>query len=156
MEDTANLIRNRLRGLGERGVLRSFAELPEKSGKLAFRFRWLHGAEFTLEAVPDKKSLVMAAVLPSVQNRSFMDTDLRKFIKNCSSDALLDHRRVDAEKATLSYKNQRGNVSLNMRVLDDDFAYAVTKILNVTNELFKYIQLYHIEYLYQYFGLPEE
>ena len=141
--------------LADRGVFQGWSESSAR-GRTSFRFRWLLGHEFNLVADPEKGELVLRDLLPGVEHRSFIDSDLRRFVANRIDPALPPHRRLDADRVTVTYTNRRQNVSLVMRVLAADYEYASRALLGLANDLFTHLQLNHVDYLVRSFGLPEE
>ena len=155
-EIAVDITRKRLRSYSDRGVFQGFGETDGRSGKTIFRFRWLLGNQFCLVLDPEKKELVVKDLLPSIDNRSFIDSDLRRFVA-CRTDTKLPaHRRLDPDVATLSYTNRKKSVSLVMRVQEDQYEQALKTLLGVLNDLFAYLHLYHIDYLHRNFAVPEE
>ena len=151
-----DLVRERLKGLSERGVFRGWSETEGRGGQTVFRFRWLLDAEFTLMVDPLRSELVAKDLLVSVAYPSVFDRDLRRFAAGRSDPALPAHRRLDGEQVTLTYQNRRQAVSLRLKVQPGSFPYALKALLGTINDLFTYLNLYHIDYLQQYFGVPEE
>jgi hypothetical protein len=155
-----DVIRQALQHYSDKGVFQGFAEFQGRGDKTGFSFRWLLGREFTLVLDPKKSELVVKNLLPEVENYSFIDSDLRKFVSDRSNPKLPLHRRLDPGRATLAYSNRKQsgnrNVSLVMRVAEDEYGYAVKMLLSTVNDLFTHLHLYHIDYLQQNFGVPEE
>ena len=149
-------IRKRVQTLHERGVFQAPVEEAGRAGKRVFRFRWLLGTEFVLECDPAKRRLKIRDLLPFVEKRSFLDDDLRRFVAGRTDKSLPAHRRVDPKRAELAYTNHRQSVSLIMNVHDGQYAYAVTALLKVANQLFAHLRLHHIGFLHRHFGLREE
>ena len=157
MADPAvDVVRHQLKHYLDTGVFMSLSEAEGRSGKKTFRFRWLLNREFALTVDPNKARLVADSLLPEVENRSFIDKDLRRFIAGRAMAELPRHRRVDPAAAALGYTNRKGAVSLHLQVLDGRVEYGLKALLRTINELFSYLQLSHIDYLHRNFGLPEE
>ena len=150
---STEIVRERIKSLVDRGVFNGCEETFDRSGKLCIRFRWLLGREFLLEYDPEKQRLTAKDIFPTIKHRSFIDNDLRKFI---ASSNYPDHRRIDREKSALTYTNKKQQISLVMTIYDDHLSYGVGALLNIINELFKQIGLYHTGYLHQQLGVPEE
>lgn len=149
-------MRHRVQSLAERGVFQGWRESAERQGRTTFRFRWLLGHEFVLGADPIKRELTAKDLLPGIENRSFIDADLRRFVATRSAAGLPTHRRLDPDRVALTYRNRGGKASLVMQVLSGDDEYPVTALLGQINELFSHLQLNHIDYLQRAFGVPEE
>jgi hypothetical protein len=157
---TTDVIRQSLQHYSDRGVFQGFAEIQGRGDKTVFSFRWLLGSEFTLLVDLKKSELVVKNLLPEIENYSFIDADLRKFTGARSDPKLPRHRRLDPDRAILSYTNRKQNgkqnVSLVVRVVEDEYGYALRMLLSTLNDLFTYLHLYHVDYLQQNFRVPEE
>ena len=152
----SDLIRARLKDLHTRGVFKSFNGRQDRAGRLIVQFSWLMGQEFIFVIDASKGEVVVKNLLPKIEGRSFMNKDLRQFIVNRTDKKLPAHRRVNPRHAEIFYKNYKQNVWLTMAVYNNQYAYAVGALLKTINDLFSYLSLYHIDYLYHNFGLPEE
>lgn len=137
----ADIIRQRIQGLHERGVFRHVEESAANSGKIIFQFHWLLDQTFSLEFNPVKKQLRINNLLPNVTNRSFMDKDLRQLI---------------ADEHNLIYQNRKRSVSLLFPMQEKKIGESLTLLFGVINALFTHIGLYHTDYLHQQLGIPEE
>ena len=151
-----DLINARIKALYERGVFQGFSHGQLMAGKKIFRFRWLMGKEFILEYDSLKGVIKVKDLLPNVENSSLIDKELRAFIAGRASESLPAHRRVNLDRVTLIYTNRKQLVSLTAQVNGDQYDYAITRLLRVISDLFSYMRLYHVSYLYQHFDLPEE
>ena len=151
-----DIVRARVKHYADRGVFQGYVESDVGRGKTAFTFRWLHGHEYLLVFDPQKQQLMMKNLLPDIENRSFIDSDLRRFASNRFDRALPKHRRLDKDKVSLSYTNRKQNVSLIMLTPGKHYEYAVNALLSTLNDLFSYLHLYHIDYLHRSFGVAEE
>lgn len=151
-----DVVRQRIEELADRGVFRGWSELPERRGKARYRFRWLLGAEFDLVVDPARNELLVRNFLPGIENRSFIDSDLRRFVATRSDAVLPAHRRLDPDRVSVTYTNRKQNISLIMRVLSGDEEYPIKALLGLLNDLFSHLQLYHFDYLVSHFGMPDE
>ncbi len=151
-----DVVRQRLRGYANQGVFQGLSESRGRLGKTIFSFRWLLGHDFSLVLDPKKGELVVKNLLPSIENHSFIDSDLRRFIANRTDTKLPRHRRLDADLVTLTYTNRKRSVSLVMRADEHQTEYAIKALLRTLNDLFAYLHLYHIDYLHRNFAVPEE
>ncbi len=154
--EQTEVISKRIKGLADRGVFQGCEKSVGRGGRLLIRFRWLLGREFSIGFDPEGQKITMKNVLPNIENRSYIDRDLRKFIAKKSEGNSAAHRHVDANKSELTYKNRKQNISLVMMVHDNQTTYGLTSLLNVVNELISHIGLYHTDYLHQQLGVPEE
>ena len=152
-----DVIRQRIGDLSDRGVFRGWSEeAGGRSAKTTFRFRWLLDNEFVLIVDPTKQELTAKNLLPSIENRSFIDSDLRRFIAARTDAKLPAHRRLISDFVRLTYTNRKQNVSLVMKSEADQHEYAIKALLGTLNDLFAYLHLNHIDYLHRHFGVPEE
>jgi hypothetical protein len=95
-------------------------------------------------------------VLPAIEHRSFLDSDLRLFVAGCADESRPQHRRVDPNRGVLSYRNRKSSASLVLEVADGDTEYALKALFTVLNDLFAHLHLNHIDYLHRNFAVPEE
>lgn len=151
-----DIVHQKLKTYADRGVFRSFDVGATKGSKTEFRFVWLEDAQMKLVFDHTKGSLQLKNLLPNIESRSFLDNDLRAFIKKRADAALAAHRRVDPKRATLHYTNRKQSVSLTLSVLNNQYAYGVTKLLNMTNETFGHLHMNHVQYLWENFDVPQE
>ena len=156
LESTHQLVQQRLVNLVDRGVFQCLKEIQGQAGKTNYRFSWLLGLKFELEYIPGKNQFVMKNILPGIINRSYIDGELRKFFRRKEKESSEPHRRIDPQQAALIYVNRKQSVSLTMKIHDNNPSLALTNLLRVVNELFSYLNLYHVDYLQQQFGLEEE
>ncbi|MFP6584350.1 MAG: hypothetical protein VCD00_17585 [Candidatus Hydrogenedentota bacterium] len=149
-------VRKKLQNYADRGVFRAYAEVKRSPSKTEFQFVWLEDARFNLIVDHEKGTMQLKNLLPDVTSHDFLDSDLRDFIKSRSDKSLPAHRRLDPKRGTLAYTNRKSAVSLTLTVHKNQYAYATTKILNITNELFAHLHLHHPPYLWANFDVPEE
>ena len=156
MHGETDYIRSRIQHYGERGVFAGVREARPRGAKHLFAFQWLLGAEIELNWDSTKRELVFEKLLPGVAYPSFLDRELRRFTVERSAQDLPPHRRVDPELAALQYSNRGGDGSIKLGLTQGDAEYALKAALTFINDLFTWLHLYHIDYLHQHFGVPEE
>ena len=139
-----------------RGVFAGMSESARRGGRTRFVFKWLLDQEFVLDVVSDNNQLMCVDVLPHIVNRSFLDQAVRAYIKSRSQPDLPEHRRIDLSKVSIAYRNRKGSGTLIMQVAEGETAYALKAMLRLMNDLFSWLHLYHIDYLHQHFGVPQE
>ena len=149
-------VRDILRAFATRGVLRNFDERTGRGGKSEFRFNWLLDQPFRLVFDPAKSQLELKDVLPHVPSRSHLDLSVRRFVEGRADKSLPSHRRIDPGKVIVSHVNRKSHVSFQFFVKRNQYTYAVPKVLNFCNELFGYLDLNHVQYLWAHMGVPEE
>jgi hypothetical protein len=119
-----------------RGAFRSFAELPARGRKAAFRFNWFRDVPFTVTFDPPTRTLTFVDLLPEVPGRSPMDRDLRRFVAARESPSLPDHRRVDPRRIDVIIRNRCARVSIAFRLKAAHVEYGVRKSVNLVHEVF--------------------
>ncbi len=150
------VVRERLLAYATRGVLREFEERALRGGKTEFRFTWLLDRRFNLVFDPVAATLTLKDLLPGVPAKSRVEEAVLRFIAGRADKKLPAHRRVDPVKAVVSAQNRRSALSVSMAVKRSQYAYAVPKLLNFCNELFGHLDMYHVQYLWEHMGVPEE
>lgn len=149
-------VRNKLQGYAERGVFRGFAETPGRNGKTSFEFRWLMDKTFTFIADPARGKLTFQNLFPNVPPRSDFYGELQSFVAARHNGALPAHRRIDPKRAEVRCVYRKGNVSLELTVHRNQFAYGTAKLIKLVNELFGHLHMYHPQYLWDNFDVPAE
>lgn len=152
----AEVVGRRLKAYSDRGVFQGWRETCGRSDTTVFRFRWLLGSEFSLIVDPGKHQIVVKDLLPAVVYRSFMDSDLRRFVADRTDSRHPPHRRVASDVVRLTYTNRKQSVSLVAEVEENQYETAIKAVLTLLNDLFAHLNLYHIDYLHRNFGVPEE
>jgi class 3 adenylate cyclase len=145
-------VRESLQVYATRGVFRGFSE--EKSGQ--FLFVWLLRREMELIADTEKHVLRFRQLLPGIPTASELYGELKTFLAERHDEDLPEHRRIDRARAVLSCTNQRGAVTIALKVKNDDYAYGVNRLVNLVHELFLYLREHHTEYLVENFDVPQE
>jgi len=119
-----------------RGVFRGFHALPARNGVAAFRMVWHRDRVFDLIVDTKRKTLRIPVVLPAVPSRSPLYKDFKAFVESHHAATLPDHRRIERTKARVRCANRRGSVSLTMTVRDDDYPYALQRLIHLVHETF--------------------
>lgn len=120
----------------KRGVFRGFASQPVRKGIAAFRMIWHRDRVFDLIVDTQKKTIVIPVVLPAVPARSRLYKDFQAFVASHHAATLPDHRRIEKSKVRVRCANRRGSVSLTMAVKDEDYAYALQRLIHLVHETF--------------------
>jgi hypothetical protein len=135
-----------------RGVFRSFSRTGDE-----FHFHWLRDLPFHLTFDRKSVALLFPNLLPNVPARSDLELGLKKFVRGFNAADRPAHRRIDPAKLAVRYANRRGAVTLRFAIADADSEYAVSKALQIVNEVFlEYLSLHHPEYMAENFQLPLE
>ncbi len=147
-----NEVRESLQTYADRGVFRGFSE--DKRGQ--FTFVWLLRREMELIADTEKHLLRFKQLLPGIPTSSELYGELKTFLAARHDGELPEHRRIDRTRAVLSCTNQRGAVSIALKIKNDEYAYGVNRLVNLVHELFLYLRELHPEYLVENFDVPQE
>ena len=139
-----------------RGALRQFEESPARGGKIEFRFKWLLERDYTLVFDPAKSRLELRDLLPGIPARSHLDLSIREFVVARADRALPPHRRVDPAKLEVTCINRKSTISVVFVVKRNQYTYAIPKLLNLCIELFGFLDMRHVQYLWERMGVPEE
>ena len=81
---------------------------------------------------------------------------MRAMVAERSTRALPDHKRLDARRARLACAARKGSFSLSVNIRGRNEHYAVSKTLNLINEMFVTLHEAHPDYLVQHFGISQE
>jgi hypothetical protein len=120
----------------KRGLFRAFSRAPSRAGKAVFKMLWHRERNFELIFDPVRHTLRIPVVLPEVPAGSSMYAEFEQFVAARFADDLPDHRRIDKSKASIECANRKGDVSLTLKVLDNDVEYATRKLINLVHEVF--------------------
>ena len=118
----------------DRGVFRSFTRLPVRNGVAVFKLVWFHERTFELLVDTGGKKIRVPVLLPRVPDNLYRD--FKEFIRSHQSQSLPDHRRIDKAKVILRCARRQGNVSLALSVKDDNFDYALRRLIHLIHEVF--------------------
>lgn len=147
-----NIVRDALQTYAERGVFRGFSE--SKPGQ--FTFVWFY--QHPMELLVDTKAHVLRfkQLLPGVPARSELAKELKAYLQARHDETLPEHRRVDRQRAEVTFTNRGGVVSLALQIKQNDYAYGVNKLVNLVHELFVHLRAEYPEYLVENFDVPQE
>ena len=81
---------------------------------------------------------------------------MRAMVAARSTRAVPDHKRIDARRARLACAVSKYNFSLSVEIRGDNQQYAVSKTLNLVNEMFVALHEAHPDYLIEHFGISQE
>jgi hypothetical protein len=134
-------------------VFRGFQAASPGRGKMEFRFLWLTKQPMAAVFDAKTKKLTFPALLPHVDRET---AAALKAVIDARSDRSPAHKRIDARKARITSAVRRGDFSLAAEIRGNNHEYAVSKALNVINELFVTLQEHHPDYLIERFGFSTE
>jgi hypothetical protein len=155
-KDSLNVIRESLQAYADRGVFRGFAETRGTQGKRNFTFLWLTRRPMLLTIDTKKGVLRFADLLPNVPAGSELYAGLRRFLDDKYDRGLPPHRRIDRNRAEIVCQNRLGNVSVSLRVTNNQYCYGISKIVNLVHEIFVHLGDLYADYMYEAFDTPQE
>lgn len=137
----------------DRGVFRGFRASPEVRGRVGYEFFWL--TRRPMRASIDRRGvLTFPALLPQVSKA--IVTEMKSMVAARSTRAVPAHKRMDARRGKLTATVRKGDLSLSVAIRGRNQEYAVSKALNLVNEMFVALHEGHPEYLVEHFGISQE
>jgi hypothetical protein len=140
-----------LQGYARRGVFQDCQQVAGKQGKTAFHFGWVYHQPYTLVCDAPQHKLVFADLLPRIENNSMMHREIKAFLKGRSDPSLPAHRRIDPEQMTLKSRWRQQILSLELTLVDGDYAHATTRLVNLVHELFLFLHEHWADYMWENF-----
>jgi hypothetical protein len=139
-----------------RGVFQHYRAEPRKNG-VDFHFGWLYGQPFTLGYEPKRRRLSLVDLLPNVEANSMMHKEIKVWLKSRAAANVPDHRRVDPALARTEVRLRDGTLSLALEAANEaDHEYCTRKIINLTHELFLFMNEYWADYMWENFQMNME
>ena len=143
-----------LQSYADRGVFRGFTAAPAPRGRVQYQFRWLTRRPVHAIYDPRTRTLTFASLFPAVASSTSLS--LKDAVADRAGKSVPAHKRIDARRARLTSRMQRGNFSLVAQIRGNNHLYAVRHTLNVINELFVILHEHDPEYLIEHFGISTE
>ena len=134
-------------------MFRGFRATPAARGRVDYEFRWLT-RRLTSASVDRRCVLTFHALLPEAGPEII--AAMRALIAARSTRAVPDHKRIDARRARLACAVSKGDISLAVEIRGRNQHYAVSKILNLVNEMFVALHEAYPDYLVEHFGISQE
>jgi hypothetical protein len=142
-----------LQQYADRGVFRGFRASSEGRGRIGYQFLWL--TRRPMHASVDRRGvLAFPAVLP--QAPQVIVAQLKSMVAERSTKSVPDHKRLDGRRAKFACTVRKGDFSLSVAIRGGNHEYAVSKALNLVNEMFVALHEGHPEYPVQHFGISQE
>ena len=98
-----------------------------------------------------RRVLTFPSLFPGVDSATA--AQLKSMVASRTHRDQPDHKRLDARRARLTGTVRKGDFSLSIEIRGRNHQYAVTKALNLINELFLSLHEGHPEYLVERFGI---
>lgn len=151
-----DVVRKSLQVYADRGVFRGLNEAKPRNGNQSFTFVWLGDRPLEFGVDAESTILTFKRLLPNVPSNSELYSDLKRFLKSRCDDDLPKHRRVDAKRAEVVCVNRAGNVSIALKVKNNQYAYGVNRLVNLVHEVFVRLNDSHPDYMCENFDVPQE
>ena len=151
-----DVVRNALQVYAERGVFRGLDEVKTRSGRQSFKFAWLGNRALEFAIDTERALLTFKQLLPNVPANSSLYSELKRFIKSRDDRDLPKHRRIDAKRAEVGCANRGGNVSITLKVKNNQYAYGLNRLVNLVHEVFVQLNDSHPDYMCENFDVPQE
>lgn len=132
----ADVVGDTLQGYASRGVFRGLSRGRTRGAKTLYRLTWHYGHTFNLLVDQSRRTLRFPSLLTDVPDDDGVYTAFLAFLRSRRSQALPDHRRIDAAKARVRSYRRKGNVSLTLEVADGDYEYGTRKLVHLVQEIF--------------------
>lgn len=157
----AMIVRGVLQEYADRGVFRSFREVGvSNNGRVEFEILCFPFTErpFKLIYQDKQRALVFKGLLADMPARSEMYRGFKTFMRQRSAEELVDHRRIDPERAQLKWSNRLGTVNVSLHIQGDEHEYATRKAINLLADLFLDLlaESPYYEYMAEHFDMPED
>jgi hypothetical protein len=143
-----------LQAYADRGVFRGFQAAPAPRGRIEYRFLWLTKQPMTAMFDAKAKTLAFPSIFPRVDRRTA--AELKAVVDSRAERLQPAHKRIDARKARITATMRQGDLSVATEIRGANHEYAVSRTLNVINELFVTLHEHRPEYLVEQFGVSAE
>lgn len=134
-------------------MFRGFRAAPAARGRVDYEFRWL--TRRLMQASVDRRGVLTFPILLP-QASPAIAAAMRSLVAARSTRAVPDHKRIDARRARLACAVSKGNFSLSVEIRGRNQQYAVSKTLNLVNEMFVALHESRPDYLVEHFGISQE
>ena len=143
-----------LQKYADRGVFRGFRATALAGGRVEYRFVWLTKKPMSAIFDPKRRRLTFPSVLPRVDRP--IAADMKAIVDARHSRSVPTHKRIDARKCRIAAAVRKGALSLTVDIRGDNHDYAVSRALNMINEMFVALHEHHPGYLIERFGISTE
>jgi len=150
------VVRNQLQEYAHRGVFRGLNELASRNGKHTFTFVWLGSKPLEFCMDTENATLAFKRVLPNVARDSHLYDELKRFLSERGEKALPKHQRIDPKRAEILSVNRAGNVTISIKVKNNQYAYGMKRLVNLVHQVFVRLNDQHPDYMCENFDMPLE
>jgi hypothetical protein len=151
-----DVVRKGLQAYADRGIFRRLDEGKTRNGRLSFKFVWFGDRPLEFDIDTDRAILTFKHLLPNVPSTSNLYSDLKRFLMTrCGAD-VPKHRRIDTKRAEVVWGNRAGNVSISLKVSNNQYAYGLNRLVNLVHEIFVQLNDTYPDYMCENFDVPQE
>ena len=150
----ADQVTTALQQYANRGVFRGFRATPAPRGRLEYQFLWLTRKPMRAVFEARGRSLRFPALFPGIDKTT--GAQLKAIVESRTDRDQPAHKRLDARRARITGTVRRGDFWLTVDIRGRNHEYAVTRALNLINELFVALHEGYPEYLVERFGISTE
>ena len=143
-----------LQAYADRGVFRGFRATPIGRGQIEYQFLWLTKRPMRAVFNPAARRLTFPSALPQIDRRAA--ADMKAVVDSRSRRHQPEHKRVDARRSRITGALRKGAFSVAVDIRGQNHEYAVSKALNLINEMFVILHEHHPGYLVERFGISTE
>jgi hypothetical protein len=143
-----------LQSYADRGVFRGFRAAPGRGGCVEYQFLWLTRKPTIAVFDPGSRTLRFPSLLPGLDRRTA--AGLRSLVTSRTDRTQPAHKRLDRRRLRISSSLQRGDFTLRVEIRGANHAYAVSRALNLINELFVTLHESRPDYLVAQFNISAE
>lgn len=122
--------------------------------RVEFTFAWLTRKPMRATFDSRRHMLAFPDLFPDLDTASA--ASLKSIVASRTDRNQPAHKRVDARRARVAGSVRKGGFSLTVTIRGANERYAVTKALNLVNELFLALHESRPEYLAEHFGISTE
>ena len=134
-------------------MFRGFRASPAVRGRIAYEFFWL--TRKPMRAVFDRRGILsFPALLPRAPKH--IVAHMKAMVAERSTTGIPAHKRIDARRAKLNASARKGDLTLSIEIRGRNQDYAVSKVLNLVNEMFVALHEGYPDYLVEHFGISQE
>jgi hypothetical protein len=137
-------------------VFRGFRTTIGPGGRVRYDFLWLLRRPMHAVFDPRRGTLRFEALFPDVDRSSGMIADLGALVASRSTRQQLPHKRVDRRRARVTCGVRDGHWSLAVHIRGANHGFAVSRVLNLINDLVLRLQEAYPDYLVERFGMSAE
>lgn len=134
-DDVADAMGRVLRDYQARGLLQEVSTPTTTPAGVAFDIVW---NDRPLQVVFDSRRAALAVpdLLTNLGADTPMYAEFTAFVRALRSSKMPPHRRIQPEKAGVSYRSRGGSVAVSVKVRDGDVDYATRQLLRFLHETF--------------------